>query len=291
MDWSNLEDFLSVARQGSLSKAAAKLDVNHSTVARRLARLESDLNVKLFNRKNKGYQLTKHGLALEQEAKIVEEQIFQIQRVFQSKEAELSGTLTITKPMNGGVNMTDMFTDFNAQYPDIDIFIKSASSQADLSSQEADISLQLTNSPPENLVGKKIGRLPINIYGSSDYFERLNKIELSELKWIVWVDESNVIDMESFIRTNISDPKIVMRTNVYSEVYDFMSAGLGVSLISSFGLPSIHNLKRFMPEKYIFEQDLWLLYHPDVRGNAKINVFKKFLINNLHKYTNIIGIN
>ena len=151
--------------------------------------------------------------------------------------------------------------------------------------------MQLTNSPPENLVGKKIGRLPINIYGSSDYFERLNKMELRELKWIVWVDESNVIDMESFIRTNISDPKIVMRTNVYSEVYDFMSAGLGVSLISSFGLPSIHNLKRFMPEKYIFEQDLWLLYHPDVRGNAKINVFKKFLINNLHKYTNIIGIN
>jgi hypothetical protein len=46
-----------------------------------------------------------------------------------------------------------------------------------------------------------------------------------------------------------------------------------------------------MPDKYIFEQDLWLLYHPDVRGNAKINVFKKFLINNLDKYSNLSGIN
>ena len=68
MDWSNLEYFVSVARGGSLSKAASKLDVNHSTVARRLDKLESDLNVKLFNRRNKGYELTKLGLALEQKA-------------------------------------------------------------------------------------------------------------------------------------------------------------------------------------------------------------------------------
>jgi DNA-binding transcriptional LysR family regulator len=59
MDWSNLEYFLSVAREGSLSKAASKLDVNHSTVARRLDKLELDLNVKLFNRHNKGYELNK----------------------------------------------------------------------------------------------------------------------------------------------------------------------------------------------------------------------------------------
>lgn len=291
MDWSNLEYFLSVARGGSLSKAASRLDVNHSTVARRLDKLELDLNVKLFNRRNKGYELTKHGLALEQEAKVVEEQIFQIQRVFQSKEAELSGTLTVTKPMNGGVNMTSLFCDFKTHYPDIDIFLKSASAHTDLSSQEADLSIQLTNSPPDNLVGKKIGRLPINIYGSSDYFKSLKNMDIDELEWIVWVDESNALDMESFIRKNISEPKIIFKTNVYNEVFDYMSAGVGVSLISSFGLPPVHNLKRFMPDKYIFEQDLWLLYHPDVRGNAKINVFKKFLINNLDKYSNLSGIN
>ena len=291
MDWSNLEYFLSVAREGSLSKAASKLEVNHSTVARRLEKLELDLNVKLFNRHNKGYELTNHGLALQQEATVVENQVFQIQRVFQSKEAELSGTLTITKPSNGGVSMTDLFCDFKAQYPDIDLFIKSASFQTDLSSQEADLSIQLTNSPPDNLVGKNIGRLPINIYGSSEYFKNLKNMSIDELEWIIWVDESNTLDMESFIRKNIGEPKIILKTNVYNEVFEYMSAGAGVSLISSFGLPPVHNLKRFMPDKYVFEQDLWLLYHPDVRGNAKINVFKKFLINNLNKYTNLTSIN
>ena len=230
-------------------------------------------------------------MALKQEAIVVENQVFQIQRVFQSKEAELSGTLTVTKPMNGGVNMTSLFCDFKAQYPDIDIFLKSASANSDLSSQEADLSIQLTNSPPDNLVGKKIGRLPINIYGSSEYLKSLKNMDLDELEWVIWVDESNNLDMESFIRKNIGEPKIIFKTNVYNEVFDCMSAGIGVSLISSVGLPPVHNLKRFMPDKYIFEQDLWLLYHPDVRGSAKINVFKKFLISNLDKYTNLAGIN
>ena len=52
MDWSNLEFFLAVARTGSLSSAAKNLQVNHSTVSRRLDRLESDLNIKLFKKDN-----------------------------------------------------------------------------------------------------------------------------------------------------------------------------------------------------------------------------------------------
>ena len=40
MNWDHLEYFLAVARAGSLSGAAKQLDVNHSTVARRLEKLE-----------------------------------------------------------------------------------------------------------------------------------------------------------------------------------------------------------------------------------------------------------
>ena len=48
MDWSNLEYFLAVAKEGSLSSAAKVLNVNHSTVARRIDKLETDLNVRLL---------------------------------------------------------------------------------------------------------------------------------------------------------------------------------------------------------------------------------------------------
>ena len=54
MDWGHLEYFLAVARTGSLSGAAKLLCVNHSTVARRMEKLEQQLNVRLFDHLNSG---------------------------------------------------------------------------------------------------------------------------------------------------------------------------------------------------------------------------------------------
>ncbi|OYX12163.1 MAG: hypothetical protein B7Z15_10410, partial [Rhizobiales bacterium 32-66-8] len=47
-DWSDLRFFLAVARAGKLTLAARHLGVEHSTVSRRLAALETTLGAKLF---------------------------------------------------------------------------------------------------------------------------------------------------------------------------------------------------------------------------------------------------
>ena len=49
MDWEDLRYFSEVARTGSLAGAARALGVNHSTVFRRINRLEEGLGVKLFD--------------------------------------------------------------------------------------------------------------------------------------------------------------------------------------------------------------------------------------------------
>jgi hypothetical protein len=36
-------------------------------------------------------------------------------------------------------------------------------------------------------------------------------MDIDELEWIIWVDESNTLDMESFIRKNIGEPKIILK--------------------------------------------------------------------------------
>ena len=47
MLWSHLEFFLATARHGTLSAAAKELNVNHTTVARRISALEKELQIKL----------------------------------------------------------------------------------------------------------------------------------------------------------------------------------------------------------------------------------------------------
>ena len=61
VNWDAVQAFLAVARTGRISAAARRLDVEHTTISRRLAALEAALGVPLFYRTNTGYTLTAHG--------------------------------------------------------------------------------------------------------------------------------------------------------------------------------------------------------------------------------------
>ena len=89
LDWSNLEYFLAVAETGSLSNAAKILKVNHSTVARRIEKLEKELNTKLFKRNQRGYVLTEQGVSLREDTRLIATRVDVIHRSFKSKEMDM----------------------------------------------------------------------------------------------------------------------------------------------------------------------------------------------------------
>ena len=60
-DWNDLRFFLELSRQGKLVRAATRLQVDHTTVSRRIAALEKELDVRLFDKSPRGYQLTDAG--------------------------------------------------------------------------------------------------------------------------------------------------------------------------------------------------------------------------------------
>lgn len=281
MDWSHLEYFLAVAHSGSLSGAAKKLRVNHSTVSRRLDKLEQELNVRLFDRLSHGYQLTDHGLALRQHAEQVEERINQIQRVFRGRESTLSGPLKISKPDSGILNLAALLTEFHHQYPNIELELTAAADFSDLNRMEADVALRLTNHPPETLVGRQLGRLPIRVYGSRDYLKRVNTTNPEKLSWLIWQGNDSDLNLEETLRTLLPEARIVLRTNNYSELYEGVCAGMGVSLLSPTRLPPGHQLQAFAPNQFRFDIGLWLLSHPDLRNSARVKAFREFVVERL----------
>src|ERR1700712_2727487 len=61
MDWDNLRYFLGLARSGTLMSAARRLEVDHTTVARRIQALEKEVGTPLFSREADGHRLTEAG--------------------------------------------------------------------------------------------------------------------------------------------------------------------------------------------------------------------------------------
>jgi DNA-binding transcriptional LysR family regulator len=61
MDWGDLRYLLAIARAGTLSGAARRLEVNQTTVSRRLAAAETALASRLFDRVDGKFVPTENG--------------------------------------------------------------------------------------------------------------------------------------------------------------------------------------------------------------------------------------
>jgi len=72
------------------------LNVNHSTVLRRLTSLEKSLGARLFDRLPDGYQITAQGEELRTRLRGVSEQIETAQMSLSGRNLGLSGAIRIT---------------------------------------------------------------------------------------------------------------------------------------------------------------------------------------------------
>lgn len=61
MDIKEITNFIAIAENGSISKAARELHISQPPLTKQLQRLETELNVTLFERTSKGVTLTKKG--------------------------------------------------------------------------------------------------------------------------------------------------------------------------------------------------------------------------------------
>lgn len=160
MDWSDLQYFLAVAQGGSVSQAARALKVNHSTVLRRLQRLEQQLGAALFQRLPGGYVLTSAGDELVGRLAPVGEQIESAERQLLGQDLHIRGSirLTSTDTLFASLLMP-LLAEFRRLHPGVSLQLVSNNSFLSLTQREADIAVRGSNTPPDNLVGRRVGRI------------------------------------------------------------------------------------------------------------------------------------
>ena len=165
-DWNDLKYLLAVARHGSTLAAARALQVNQSTVQRRIAELQSRLALRLVERHQSGYRLTKAGAALLPAAQAVEASV----DLFNQKagEAAHAGLLRLTCPEPIAIRLTQsgLLERFHKKHPDIHLEFVLADRYVDLSKGEADVALRAGDTDAD-LVGRKLADSIWAVYASS----------------------------------------------------------------------------------------------------------------------------
>jgi len=146
-----------LVRHGSLASAANALDVNYTTVARRVRRAEQALNQLLFERLPDGYRPTAAAHLIAEHATQMEASEHNMFRCLQGGETELSGVLTITAPQLLIANfLSPVIDQFTKAHPRIDLRILATNNLLDLTRLEADLAIRVSMEPGDTLKGLRL---------------------------------------------------------------------------------------------------------------------------------------
>lgn len=273
-NWDDLRVFLAVARLGSVSGAARHLDVQHSTVSRRLQQLERRLGVRLLDRKRSGYQLTAAGESLQQATQRMEREVLTIDSALQGLDSHLGGTLRVTAVniMAGSV-LAPVFARFSTAYPEIDLQIVVANTDLSLAEREADVAIRVTNTPMDTLMGKKLARIASTVYGSRDYVERMKRDDLAP----EWIGASccdyhkrwtQTLSAGKHHRVLSDDPNLTLQ---------LIKQHVGLGVLPCYLADPDPDLIRYADPIPEMDVDLWFLFHTDLKRSERIYAFREFM--------------
>jgi len=274
MNWDDLRLFLEVAREGSISGAAKKLRVQHSTVSRRMRSLENKMGVRLIERKKSGYELTAAGESLKLAACKMEHEVLEVDGNLGSKDTKLTGELRVSAINNMASSiLMPMFAHFNQRYPDIDLHLIVSNKYTSLVERDADVAIRLTNTPTDTLIGRQLTTVASTVYASREYLVNL-RAENGKPKWLgvnccgfhhTWTNKACAGQRQNFF---VDDTLLTVAA---------LKQHMGVAYLPCFMGDREPELERFCAPDPQLNLGLWILFHPDLRRTARVLAFRDYM--------------
>ncbi|WP_170162275.1 LysR family transcriptional regulator [Caldimonas tepidiphila] len=278
LNWDDLRYALAIADAGSLAGAARALEVQHSTVLRRLGALERRLGARLFERQRSGYLPTEAGELLVAQARQMQPGIDELARRLRGRDLALAGSVRLNTSYIAMLYLLPApLAAFSRAHPGIEVEVVEASGLADLSRRDADLALRLSRAVPEHLVGRRLGDVRFRIYacrGASGLPQSPRPLaQLLEFPWIGYERDRSTTFFERWMRAQVPDERIRLRVDLFHSMVAMLRTGLGIGLLPSFVEADEPDLVAVSAPIEEIDTPLWLLTHPDLRSTARIRLF------------------
>jgi DNA-binding transcriptional LysR family regulator len=114
--------FVAVAEQGSVTRAAQNLSISQSSVTEALKELETDLGVELFERHPRGLTITHNGHQFLRHATKILASVSDARTSFSGQQSTLSGTLNIgVTSLVAGYVLSDLLARYRRACPGVEV--------------------------------------------------------------------------------------------------------------------------------------------------------------------------
>lgn len=162
--------FFRVAELGSISKAAAEIAVEPSSVSRRLSALERRIGAQLLTRATRSLHLTDAGARAYERMRGLVEEMDAVGAELGEHGQALSGHLRITAAVPLGERLlTPWLAAFQREHPAVTAELILSDRPTDLLADRIDLAIRIGPLAAERLVARRIGEMPMVMCASPAY--------------------------------------------------------------------------------------------------------------------------
>ena len=270
LDWGNLRFFLELSRTGSLSRAAQRLGVDRNTVARRVAALEEELGLPLFERGPQGWTRTAAGDDLAALATRVEEDVLAIARHADARDTALSGTVRLTTATHlAAFLLAPALPRLRERHPGLVLEVVADQRTFDLTRREADLALRFGRPRDAGLVTRKLSDVAYGLSAGAGYADGRRAVDLEKDAFVGFDDSLAGVPQERWLSRVAPARHVVFRSNSTASLQAAVRAGMGVAVLPCFVAehdPALVRLDGPQPVNH----ELWLLVHGDLRRSPRV---------------------
>jgi len=176
-----IQTFVQIADAGSLTSAAQGMGVSLPAVVRTLARLETGLGVRLFNRTTRKITLTEEGKIYLARCRPLLVAVDEADAALTVGAAEPSGHITITAPVLFGQRyVAPAVTRFVQRYEKVQCSVLLLDRVVSLVDEGIDVGIRIGALDDSALVAQQVGSLRRVVVVSPDYINRFGKVHHPE---------------------------------------------------------------------------------------------------------------
>ena len=168
-----LQNFVQIADQGSLTRAAEALGTSLPAVVRSLAALEAHLGVRLFHRTTRRLSLTEEGRSYLPSARELLLAADAADLALKAEAREPAGQLTITAPvLFGHMYVAPAIVRFMQRYEKVRCSVRLYDRTVNLLEEGIDVGIRISPLEDSSLVAQTMGTIRRVLVASPDYLAR-----------------------------------------------------------------------------------------------------------------------
>jgi DNA-binding transcriptional LysR family regulator len=242
-DKDNIATFVEVIRRQSLAAAGRHLGVPKSTVSRRLARLEEQLDTRLVHRDSRRVTPTPEGIRFYDSVVDAIDVLDTAVANIEQSTTEPRGTIRVTAPTDlGRMLLIRQFVAFLDRYPDISLDLIFTNRFVDLVQERVDLALRAGRVTEPNLIARKL--LPSDFQLAAHPGADIQCADITELAAYPFVlyrkrGQTQVLRLEKGSGEDHETVELTVsgRVNVddYAAMVELVAAGQGIGL-----MPELH---------------------------------------------------